>query len=366
MGLLAALSVMALSLGAATRADLAQTRRFQDETTAELLSKAGIEWAIHYLNTVERQGTLWQAPWYVQSAMFQARPLGPGTFDVRYTDPSGELHYGLQDEEARVNMNTAPATLLAALPGVGQELAEAIVEHLQQQPWSAPEELLQRGLVTASVWRRSAGQTVLSSYLTVWGSGKSNVNTASPMVLAALPGITPAMVAAIMRYRQGDDRQLGTADIILLGELRDLETISLAITAAETGHLVFGTLHTRTAASTVDRLIDVFPPDQQGQIRTMLAETLTGVIAQQLLIRADGQGRLVAVEILVGTTALANLVREGKTYQIPSLIQTGRREGMQTMDQAILEHLRSKQITPQEAYRKAIDKDTYRQYLERL
>lgn len=155
-------------------------------------------------------------------------------------------------------------------------------------------------------------------------------------------------------------------DIILLGELRDLETISLAITAAETGHLVFGTLHTRTAASTVDRLIDVFPPDQQGQIRTMLAETLKGVIAQQLLIRADGQGRVIAVEILIGTTALANLIREGKTYQIPSLMQTGRREGMQTMDQAILELLRSKQITPQEAYRKAIDKDTYRQYLERL
>ena len=155
-------------------------------------------------------------------------------------------------------------------------------------------------------------------------------------------------------------------DIILLGELRDLETISLAITAAETGHLVFGTLHTRTAASTVDRLIDVFPPEQQSQIRTMLAETLKGVIAQQLLVRADGQGRVIAVEILVGTTALANLIREGKTYQIPSLIQTGRREGMQTMDQAILELLRSKQITPQEAYRKAVDKDIYRQYLERM
>lgn len=155
-------------------------------------------------------------------------------------------------------------------------------------------------------------------------------------------------------------------DIILLGELRDLETISLAITAAETGHLVFGTLHTRTAASTVDRLIDVFPPDQQGQIRTMLSETLKGVVAQQLLIRSDGLGRVIAVEILVGTTALANMIREGKTYQISSLIQTGRREGMQTMDQSILELLRSKQITPQEAYRKAIDKDTYRQYLERL
>ncbi len=155
-------------------------------------------------------------------------------------------------------------------------------------------------------------------------------------------------------------------DIILLGELRDLETISLAITAAETGHLVFGTLHTRTAASTVDRIIDVFPPEQQSQIRTMLADTLKGVIAQQLLVRADSQGRVVAVEILVGTTALANLIREGKTYQIPSLIQTGRREGMQTMDQAILELLRSKQITPQEAYRKAIDKDIYRRYLERM
>jgi twitching motility protein PilT len=155
-------------------------------------------------------------------------------------------------------------------------------------------------------------------------------------------------------------------DIILLGELRDLETIALAVTAAETGHLVFGTLHTRTAASTVDRLIDVFPPEQQSQIRTMLAETLKGVIAQQLLVQADGQGRVVAVEILVGTTALANLIREGKTYQIPSLIQTGRREGMQTMDQAILELLRSKQITPQEAYRKAVDKDIYSRYLERM
>src|SRR5712691_9292257 len=91
LGLLAILGVMALSLGAATRVDLEQTRRFQDETAAELLAKAGIEWTIHYLNTVERQGTLWQAPWYVQSAMFQARALGPGTFDVRYSDPSGEL-----------------------------------------------------------------------------------------------------------------------------------------------------------------------------------------------------------------------------------------------------------------------------------
>ena len=115
MGLLAALGEMALSLGAATRADLAQTRRFQDETAAELLAKAGIDWTMHYLNTVERQGTLWQVPWTSQPALFQGRPLGVGTFDVQYTDPGGTLHYGLQDEEARVNLNTAPLALLAAL-----------------------------------------------------------------------------------------------------------------------------------------------------------------------------------------------------------------------------------------------------------
>jgi len=225
MGLLAALSVMALSLGAATRADLEQTRRFQDETAAELLSKAGIEWAIHYLNTAERQGRLWQAPWYSQSSLFQARPLGPGTFDVRYSDPSGALHYGLQDEEGRVNLNTAPVTLLAALPGVGQELAAAIVTQRQQQPWSAPEEVLQRGLVTASVWYGSAEQTGLSAYLTVWGSGKINVNTASGVILGALPGVTPAMVGAIVRYRQGDDKQLGTADDRYFRAITDLSTL---------------------------------------------------------------------------------------------------------------------------------------------
>jgi twitching motility protein PilT len=123
-------------------------------------------------------------------------------------------------------------------------------------------------------------------------------------------------------------------DVILVGEMRDLETISLALTAAETGHLVFGTLHTQSASKTVDRVIDVFPPDQQAQIRIMLSESLLGVVAQTLLKKRGG-GRVGAHEILVGTPAVKNLIREGKTHQIPSAIQVGARWGMQTMEAAI-------------------------------
>lgn len=121
-------------------------------------------------------------------------------------------------------------------------------------------------------------------------------------------------------------------DIILVGELRDLETIQLAMTAAETGHLVFGTLHTNSAAKTVDRIIDVFPEQQQEQIRTMLAESLRGVIAQNLFKRVDRPGRIAGIEVLVNTNAVANLIREGKTFQIPSLMQTGSDQGMITFE----------------------------------
>jgi twitching motility protein PilT len=138
-------------------------------------------------------------------------------------------------------------------------------------------------------------------------------------------------------------------DVILIGELRDLETISLAITAAETGHLVFGTLHTRTASKTVDRIIDVFPANQQNQIRTQLSEALRGVISQQLIPRADGKGRTVAYEILVSTPAVANLIREGKTFQIPSLMQIGAKEGMCLMDQCLGRLLKERVITEEEA-----------------
>ena len=155
-------------------------------------------------------------------------------------------------------------------------------------------------------------------------------------------------------------------DVILIGEMRDLETISLAITAAETGHLVLGTLHTGSAAKTIDRVIDVFPTDQQAQVRTQLSESLGGVVSQQLLKRIDGSGRVAAVEILVGVPALAHLIREGKTYQISSIIQTGRREGMQTMDQAIVDLLKQGQISPEEAHDKCVDRETFQRYLGKL
>ncbi len=147
-------------------------------------------------------------------------------------------------------------------------------------------------------------------------------------------------------------------DIILVGEMRDLETIELAITAAETGHLVFGTLHTSSAAKTVDRIINVFPTNQQEQIRAMLAESLKGVIAQNLLKTVDGK-RCAALEIMSVNTAVSNLIREGKTFQIPSIIQTGKAEGMQLMDQAIQALLAAKKITIEEAHKFAVNKGLF-------
>ena len=154
-------------------------------------------------------------------------------------------------------------------------------------------------------------------------------------------------------------------DVILVGEMRDLETIELAITAAETGHLVFGTLHTNSAAKTIDRIIDAFPSGQQAQIRTMLSESLRGVICQQLLKRTDRPGRLAALEILYCKTSIANLIREGKTFQIPSMIQTGKGEGMQLMDQAIMDFLMKKQVSPDEAYMKANDKNAFERFIKK-
>lgn len=142
-------------------------------------------------------------------------------------------------------------------------------------------------------------------------------------------------------------------DVILIGEMRDLETISLALTAAETGHLVFGTLHTSSAPKTVDRVIDVFPAEEQAQVRAMFSESIRAVITQTLLKRRDGKGRVAALEIMIGTPAIRNLIREGKVPQMVSVIQTGQQYGMQTMDQALKNLVMKGLVSREEALSRA-------------
>ncbi len=161
-------------------------------------------------------------------------------------------------------------------------------------------------------------------------------------------GFKPALRAALRE----------DPDIVLVGEMRDLETIEIAIETAETGHLVFGTLHTNTAHSTVDRIIDQFPADRQEQIRTMLSESLKGVVSQTLC-KKEGGGRVAALEILIGTNAMANLIREGKTFQLPSMMQTGKNVGMQTLNDALLALVVDKKISPEEGYFRSLEKSEF-------
>jgi twitching motility protein PilT len=153
-------------------------------------------------------------------------------------------------------------------------------------------------------------------------------------------------------------------DIVLVGELRDLETVAIAIETAETGHLVFGTLHTTTAPSTVDRVIDQFPADRQAQIRIMLSESLKGVIAQNLC-RKIGGGRIAALEVLIVTSAISNLIREGKTFQIASMMQVGKAVGMVSLNDALMDMVTRKMVTPEEALSKAVDKASFESLLKR-
>jgi twitching motility protein PilT len=156
------------------------------------------------------------------------------------------------------------------------------------------------------------------------------------------------------------------AGVILVGEMRDLETIALAITAAEMGTLVFGTLHTNNAPKTIDRVIDAFPADQQPQVRTMLSESLAGIVSQLLVRRADGNGRVAVTEILLKTPGLPNVIREGNTQMIHSIIQAGRKEGMQAMDDALHALVQSRRITGEDAYMKASDKKRFEEFTPRM
>lgn len=152
-------------------------------------------------------------------------------------------------------------------------------------------------------------------------------------------------------------------DVILVGEMRDHETISIALTAAETGHLVFSTLHTVGAAATVDRIIDIFPPNQQQQIRYQLAMTLQAVISQQLLIRSDGQGRVAAIEVMISNPAIRNMIRESKAHQINNVIQTNASSGMKTMDDALVELYRQGHVNKEDVMERSIDADYVKKML---
>ncbi|RJP17642.1 MAG: type IV pilus twitching motility protein PilT [Candidatus Abyssobacteria bacterium SURF_5] len=171
-------------------------------------------------------------------------------------------------------------------------------------------------------------------------------------------GIHTKSFAAALRASLRED-----PDVILVGEMRDLETISMAITAAETGHLVFSTLHTLSAYKTIERVINVFPPNQQKQIRTMLSESMGGVISQQLIRNAEGTGRIAAMEVLIATPSVKTMIRDDKTYQLPGYMQAGRKYGMRLLDDHIIELLQQGKVDPKHAYYMAVNKDLVRSYL---
>ncbi len=182
-------------------------------------------------------------------------------------------------------------------------------------------------------------------------------NKACVITQREVPNDTPSFARGLKAALRED------CDIALLGEMRDLETISLALTAAETGLLVFGTLHTNNARKTVDRMIDVFPADQQQQVRTMLAASLRGVVAQLLLKRKDKPGRIAVNEILIANSAVGAIIREGATQKLQDVIVGGRAQGMQFMDDAIMEQVKAGRVGGHEAYMKAIDKQRFAQFV---
>lgn len=170
---------------------------------------------------------------------------------------------------------------------------------------------------------------------------------------------TPTFKSALRRVLRQDP------DVIMVGELRDLESVSAALTVAETGHLTFGTLHTNDAVQSINRLIDVFPPHQQQQVRTQLSFSLEGVFSQQLITRADGRGRVLASEILISTPAVSALIRDDKAHQVPSVIQTGAKLGMRTMNQSLYELYRTRQITYEEAISRSTDGEELKRIFQR-
>ncbi len=184
-------------------------------------------------------------------------------------------------------------------------------------------------------------------------------NIKSMITQREVPAETPSFSVGLKASLRED------ADVVLVGEMRDLETISLALTAAETGLLVFGTLHTNSAAKTIDRVIDAFPAEQQELVRTMLSTSLRGVVAQLLMQKKDGSGRVAVNEIMISSAAVSSIIREGATFKLSDVLKSGRADGMQQMDDSIMSLLEKGKVTAREAYMKGLDKNRFLPYLER-
>jgi twitching motility protein PilT len=264
------------------------------------------------------------------------------------------------------NQNRGAAAVFRNIPSVVQSLddlnAPKIFKDISMHP---------RGLVLVTGPTGSGKSTTLAAMINYVNDNRPDhiITIEDPIEFVHEPqgclvnhrevGIHTRSFGAALRGALRED-----PDIILVGEMRDLETIRLALEAANTGHLVFGTLHTTSAAKTIDRVIEVFPAEEQAQVRNGLSTGLKVVVAQNLFKRVDKKGRCAALEILVCTSAVGNLIREGKTVQIPSAIQTGKQFGMQTLDDAIMGVLQKGWISPDEAYDKCIDKTKFKPLLK--
>ncbi|MHB1516870.1 MAG: PilT/PilU family type 4a pilus ATPase [Acidimicrobiales bacterium] len=268
----------------------------------------------------------------------------------------------------RLNVALQRGTVTAALRPIPHNMPD--FETLGLPPSVKEFTELRRGLVLLTGPTGSGKSTTLASLIDIINSTKPlhivtvedpieflHEHKRSIITQREIGEDTASFAEALRRVLRQDP------DVILVGELRDLETISTALTAAETGHLVFATLHTQDAPQTVDRIIDVFPTNQQEQIRVMLAATLEGVVTQQLLVNSDGTGRLVCAEVLVCTSAIRNLIRQNKTYQIYSLMQVGGSFGMQTMDQGLARMVKEGKITESLAYDRSSNEEDLRNHL---
>ena len=268
----------------------------------------------------------------------------------------------------RVNVSLQRGTIAAALRPIPHEMPEFDTLGLPEAIKSFTD--LRRGLVLVTGPTGSGKSTTLASLVDI-------INRTKPLHIVTVEDPIEFLhdhKRSIITQREiGEDTNSFSEalrrvlrqdpDVILVGELRDLETISMALTAAETGHLVFGTLHTQDCPQTIDRVIDVFPTNQQEQIRVMLAATLEGVVTQQLIVNADGTGRIPCSEVLMCTSAIRNLIRQSKTHQIYSLMQVGASFGMQTMDQGLAQLVKDGLISESIAYDRSSNEEDLRNHL---